>query len=318
MSKPTENDWESFRQVPRQTKAKILEAYLYGIPDRKGKSNMEMVADYVFGKTTQSEMQFISCITRCYGFEGQNGSYYKKAKLNLVSDDFVQFVKKYPNGCPDDYPEHKIMDEFMEDRSVARNCKSEIKSNDKQNMRDEFSDKDSDGTAIDIRKGLKSINLDGATATIGKILATINNIIHKFMRNGNVARNCKSGIESNDKQNTHEAFSNRDFARILISLLVIIDLFLFGNPKAVSGWTFYVVVAIIISLIVKIIRRITNQQRRGGKMPLENILSGIAWFAFFFHSSYYFFEASKSTVLVLLTLVAGAVGGIILAVKKKR
>lgn len=277
MAKPTKNDWENFEQIPLQTKAKVLEAYLYGIPGQPGKPNMETVAEYVFKKATQSEMQMISCITRCYGFEGQNGSYYKRKNLNLISDDFLQFVKAYPRGCPSDYPQHEIMDEFMRGRDAKRAVNPGF---DENNQQEAYHPQRQNTGALPTR--------------------------------GNKAPGALPAGGSTDPA----AVTNR---KLLVSVVVILALLKLGNPKAVSGWIFYVIAAAVIALVIKVIRRRKNAeaQRLSVKERAANILSGIAWFAAFFHLDYRFLEAGKSNSWILITFLIGAVGGIAFAVGKK-
>ncbi len=75
------------------------------------------VAETVFSNTDYS--QTVSAVMRCYGFSGRNGNHF--AGLNLQFDNFVEFVNMYPGGCPDDWPNHCTIDEFMRVASDRNN-----------------------------------------------------------------------------------------------------------------------------------------------------------------------------------------------------
>lgn len=104
---PTNSDWEYFHnRITNDQKARILYEYLY-----RG-AKMAEIGRTVLNDSTGDIT--VSCVMRCYGFSGQNSGYFSPNKgYQLDYQDFVRFVKQYPNGCQGSWPNHQEIDWFM-------------------------------------------------------------------------------------------------------------------------------------------------------------------------------------------------------------
>lgn len=105
LEKPTANDFDTVRRLSDQAKAQALYLYLYD----KSYTRMEDVGLRVFG---ESSSFIVSCIMRCYGFSDRNGNHFLRKKYLLTYEDFLAFVRSYPNGCKD-WPDHITIDKYM-------------------------------------------------------------------------------------------------------------------------------------------------------------------------------------------------------------
>lgn len=92
MAKPTENDWSSFRSESKDSKIAVLYDYVCC-----GVGNMQRVAQTALRSDNAQDSRRVSCIMRCFGFEGNNCG--TLIDLDITKDDVAAFVKKYPNGC---------------------------------------------------------------------------------------------------------------------------------------------------------------------------------------------------------------------------
>lgn len=111
MAKPKENDWNFFYSVSFEDKVTVLYHYLC----EKGYT-MDKINEEFFPNKTVSHN--ISCITRCYGFEGHNSGIFRN--IGATREDVEAFVKKYPQGC--DYDgKGTIMKNFLLQRVQQRN-----------------------------------------------------------------------------------------------------------------------------------------------------------------------------------------------------
>ncbi len=106
MPKPTEADWNAFKSTGKEEKAKVLFLYLC-----QGKVSMEKVVNMVYDSSDLQKTKNVSRITRCYGFEGNNGG--KFGSLGATYDDVRSFVDKYPDGT--DYDGGETMKEYLID-----------------------------------------------------------------------------------------------------------------------------------------------------------------------------------------------------------
>lgn len=117
MAKPTENDWNVFRQIPPDEKCNVLYEYLFF----KG-NTMKDVADMLYGSSEMNDTHRISCITRCYGFDDKNGGRFKDLEeKGITSEDVMDFIQQYPYGVENDNGHGSVMREFLENRLNERN-----------------------------------------------------------------------------------------------------------------------------------------------------------------------------------------------------
>ena len=110
MAEPIDSDWMEFNSIKNEEKSKVLFAYLCN-----GKTNMEDVARDIYYDANYS--QRVSCITRCYGFEGRNAGRF--TQIGATLDDVRAFVNQNPSGAYYD-GEGRVMQEFLENRIRAR------------------------------------------------------------------------------------------------------------------------------------------------------------------------------------------------------
>ncbi len=104
MPKPTQADWNAFSKSSSEEKAKVLFLYLC-----QEKVTMEKVVNMVYHISDPQYTKKVSRITRCYGFEGNNGGRF--GKLGVTYEDVLAFVDEYPNGT--DYDGGKTMEEYL-------------------------------------------------------------------------------------------------------------------------------------------------------------------------------------------------------------
>lgn len=105
MGRPTENDIAEFESFSDREKAAVL--YQYFVLGY----NMEQVAENVFNsKEDEQKSRSVSCITRCYGFHGQNSGTYKKFAEFIEENDFYEFVRTH-RDIP--YDDRTILDEYL-------------------------------------------------------------------------------------------------------------------------------------------------------------------------------------------------------------
>jgi TPR repeat protein len=86
----TYNDLEALKSIQPKVRAEIMYTYLCG----QG-YNMQDVARIVLGDTNEQAGKRVSCVMRCYGFEGNNSGKYKG---KVTKEDILLYIQNYPNG----------------------------------------------------------------------------------------------------------------------------------------------------------------------------------------------------------------------------
>lgn len=123
MPKPTQADWNAFNNTSREEKAKVLFLYLC-----QEKVSMEKVVSMVYNLNDPQYTKKVSRITRCYGFEGNNGG--KFGKFGATYEDVLSFVNKYPDGT--DYDGGETMKEYLMNLTSKRMQIKDVNSNKSQ------------------------------------------------------------------------------------------------------------------------------------------------------------------------------------------
>jgi len=143
MGAPTANDKALLASMSVRNKAIVLESYLVN-----GDSMAE--AGSAINLDGQTASMTASCVMRCYGFHGRNAGCLFKLRDSIKLDDFMAFIRKYPDGTDDS----SALFAFMNDRAkkhskpvLGRELKSESR-----------------GTAKEVRNEIPKPNLSSGSS----------------------------------------------------------------------------------------------------------------------------------------------------------
>lgn len=172
MGRPTDNDWNAFKFVSNDDKAKVLYSYLC-----EG-YNMNDVAKYTLGDSNDRASERVSNITRCYGFHGRNSGDYSGKDIELA--DIKKFVNKHPNGCDD----RKVLDDYIKKLLDDKSKKKDKEKNNSRDILDSFdfdnsynnssiqkvsNDYSSSSSSTSIETGLELIDIVSFLITIASL-----------------------------------------------------------------------------------------------------------------------------------------------------